>query len=552
MTSIQSAFSNSVQSLLKLLMKFNWERFFSLVFILVSPFLVFYNLELNPRPWHDEGSSLSIARTLAEDGIYAIRSSDGYQTFGGVQSVGPTVILPVALAFKLFGVGLLQGRIVSACYALLTLWIFFLVAYRLFDIKVALVSVGFLLGSPAVSFLFYGRQVLGEVPALGFFLGGWLAWAHGIEIKKNHFHVISGILLGLAIITKSIYLFLGIGTIMATAILNLMYYRQPVYKSLIFIAIVAILCNLIWILWQVNYYGLEVYRENTAKLNQLADVTAGFNFSSTVTAFRYLFGTGSGHFFFFWGWPALIYSIAFSLERNRDGLTLAFLNVFVTLCLFYYAAFIIPWSRYAFPATAIVAMFVGKLYFEVARNSFSKLSEMSALDFQKASQRIKDPFTLAIFASLVVMSLGLFYQLQETMRSDVFDKLGAQDVAVKAPSQFSAPGEVADFLIKNVPEDAVIETWERELSVMTNHQYHYPDQILLARAHAYNYRGGDANYLLGEDYFMKAKPSYLVIGWFARFTNIYDVKFVNKFSHLVATFGDGDWRYDVYKMDLTE
>src|SRR5512141_3021366 len=72
-------------------------------------FLALIHLDTTPRPWHDEGGSLSLAKTLAEDGVYAVRTSDGYQTFGFVQSVGPLVVLPIAASFRLFGAGLLQG-----------------------------------------------------------------------------------------------------------------------------------------------------------------------------------------------------------------------------------------------------------------------------------------------------------------------------------------------------------------------------------------------------------------------------------------------------------
>ena len=79
------------------------EKIILLGFIIGLPILVFYNLGINPRPWHDEGANLGLARTLAEDGVYASRNSDGYQTFGAVQSIGPTVVVPVAISHKLFG-----------------------------------------------------------------------------------------------------------------------------------------------------------------------------------------------------------------------------------------------------------------------------------------------------------------------------------------------------------------------------------------------------------------------------------------------------------------
>ena len=73
-----------------------WGKVFFLAVAVISPFLIYYNLGINPRSWHDEGASLTFGRTLAEDGVYAMRNSDGYQTFGPVQSIGPTVILPIA------------------------------------------------------------------------------------------------------------------------------------------------------------------------------------------------------------------------------------------------------------------------------------------------------------------------------------------------------------------------------------------------------------------------------------------------------------------------
>jgi hypothetical protein len=87
-----------------------------LFLVLAVPVLALYNLGSSPRTWHDEGGAMSIAKTLAREGAYAIRSSEGYQTYGSVQSVGPTVIVPVAASFRLFGVGPVQGRMVMAGY----------------------------------------------------------------------------------------------------------------------------------------------------------------------------------------------------------------------------------------------------------------------------------------------------------------------------------------------------------------------------------------------------------------------------------------------------
>ena len=138
------------RGVLSSLRRVGWEKAILAVLIVTAPFLAFYNLGTNPRPWHDEGSYLSLAKTLVQDGVYAVRSAEGYQTFGAVQSVGPTVLLPIALSFKLWGVGLLQGRVVAAIFLLLTLAIFYASGHILFGRRTALFAVILLLASQAV------------------------------------------------------------------------------------------------------------------------------------------------------------------------------------------------------------------------------------------------------------------------------------------------------------------------------------------------------------------------------------------------------------------
>jgi hypothetical protein len=539
---------------LRFLKKTKWENWFLAFFLLISPFLVYYNLELNPRPWHDEGSALSIPRTLVEDGVYASRSSDGYQTFGAVQSVGPTVLIPAAFFYRMLGIGLWQGRVVAAGYALVTLWIFFLVGNRLFGRIPALLAVGFMLGSPAAGYLLYGRQVLGEVPALGFFLAGWLAWSQGVDTGRKFYYPLAGFLLGAAMVTKSQYLLMGIATMGLVAILDFWYYRQGAYKWLILMAVIAVSCVAAWMVWQTNSFGTEVFIENTEKLRQLASATVGFNLTSTVDAIRFLFGSGSGYFYFFWGWPALAYALFLSIRRSRDGLITGFLTIFIYLWLAYFTFLIIPWFRYFLPVGVLVGLFVGKIFYDLAMSISASKSDIEA---GLREIRLPNPFLsprviilLGTMATLIVLSFGMFYQLQKTVRSDVIDRVGTDENQNPSPPQFYAPQELANFLDENIGKEMVIETWERELGILTGHNYHYPDQVMLAQVHLRLYRGGsNEDYGLAEDYFAEVQPAYLIIGWYSRLNNIYDMTFVDNHSHLIARFGSGDWRYDVLQVD---
>ena len=159
-----------------------WEKILAFAVFVLAAFLLFYNLDLNPRPWQDEGAAASIAKTLVQDGVYATKTSSGYETYGGVQSVGPTVVLPIALAYRLWGVGLVQGRWVMALYALITLVLLYQTGRTLFNRHVAIIAVILILGSEPVGYFIYGRPIFNEAPALGFFLAGlvWITRQYGV------------------------------------------------------------------------------------------------------------------------------------------------------------------------------------------------------------------------------------------------------------------------------------------------------------------------------------------------------------------------------------
>jgi hypothetical protein len=157
--------------------------------------------------------------------------------------------------------------------------------------------------------------------------------------------------------------------------------------------------------------------------------------------------------------------------------------------------------------------------------------------------------SLGTLVGLTSFALLAGYELQRTVRTDVLDKVGIQSEAVLTPPQLQAPQRVADYLNQNIGRDKVIETWERELGILTDHNYHYPDQLMLAKIDNASYRGGDQNYSLGAEYFSSVRPSYVVVGWFGRLYHVYDNDFLNKNARVIASFGDGDWRYDVYQMN---
>jgi hypothetical protein len=137
---------------------------------------------------------------------------------------------------------------------------------------------------------------------------------------------------------------------------------------------------------------------------------------------------------------------------------------------------------------------------------------------------------------MLLFVLIVSYSLQKTVMDSVID--GKNDNQV----------QIVNFLNRNIDKSEVIETWEHELMVMTNHNYHAPDQSLLIQTHAAINRGGTRDYTLGEEYFQLYHPKYLVVGWFARWLGTYDDQFLATHSCLLTTIGQDVFRYDIYKL----
>ena len=99
-------------------------------------------------------------------------------------------------------------------------------------------------------------------------------------------------------------------------------------------------------------------------------------------------------------------------------------------------------------------------------------------------------------------------------------------LAVAVPLALSARGvlrpddsaqQIAAFLDANVPRDAIVETWEPELGVLTDHRYHYPPIALLDTAVRHQWLGGPALVYDG----LSDAPAYVVVGGFGGYTGVY-------------------------------
>ena len=159
-----------------------------------------------PEVAPDESHHLIVAKNLAMHGRYASGNPEaGFKNFDSFDSVGPAVLAPVSISFKVFGVGLAQGRLVIALFALgLSLALFQLMRIS-WGTRAGLFA-AFLVPC-AFGSIYLSRTLYGEVPALFYFCCGLLLWRGSLRYGWCcAYGVLAGVLLGLAILSKAILL----------------------------------------------------------------------------------------------------------------------------------------------------------------------------------------------------------------------------------------------------------------------------------------------------------------------------------------------------------
>jgi len=155
--------------------------------------------------WFDEGWTFTTARNWLEHGKYALRLGDEWVSAKTMTQSFP-VTIPIAISFKVFGVGLISGRLPGILYTIGALAWIFAIATQLYGNRVAwgaLLATLLLPPSPELQPLIVGRQALGDIPMLFFLLSGYWFLYQALKQPRNFFMLIyASFFGGLAIVTK--------------------------------------------------------------------------------------------------------------------------------------------------------------------------------------------------------------------------------------------------------------------------------------------------------------------------------------------------------------
>jgi hypothetical protein len=483
------------------------------------------NLESTPPLWWDEGWLLTVARNWVEQGHY------GRFLLGTPDSVSPTngfpAIAPIALSFRLLGIGIWQGRIVGVLFTLGALALIYHLAFQLYDRSVAvatLVVLLFMSGHRDFQPVVVGRQALGEMPAAFYLLAGYACF---LSALRGSFWLMTPAILFWATALASKLQVLPFWTASLLIPLSMALFRKS--WKLVGILTIGLLGSvvmsqlLLWVLW----FLLNVQTLPFSLITTLYSVSVWAPLLSGPRLLALSLTAASGL-------PALVglCHAASKLMRNRDNVDLGTPQEVVRLGLLslagswlaWYFFLSIGWSRYLFPAT-----FIGSIFAAAALRDLTDDFNPSSTIKRAASSLRRWDFSWQNSGAFLTVVL-MVWSLSITIKGLYYSYFIFPDSSVI---------EVARFLNSQTPSNSLIETYESELHFLMNRLYHYPpDQVSVDL----NLRNRGRDIAIKYDP-LPADPDYLVIGSYGHGSQLYNPVLTSGAFRLLRTYG----RYDIYE-----
>lgn len=239
------------------------------VFLCILFIFCFYYSSVLPLNF-DEAYNLQVpiklVTELRYDTFYHTRNFDAITSI----TTGPTVLLPVALFFKIFGIGILQARIVPVIFFYALIVIFYMQSLYYFHNRIyGLALVLLILSVGQIEIAFY---VLGEIASLFFLISGLAIWN-----ADNRYKYLSFVIMGLSVVTK-LYFILSIIPLLITLILSNSENNYPLRHKIKEI----LLCGLCFFLPYLVYESIKLMHLGFGGYLEYFDVLKEFTRSQIV------------------------------------------------------------------------------------------------------------------------------------------------------------------------------------------------------------------------------------------------------------------------------
>jgi len=477
-----------------------------------------------PSLWWDEGWTMSVARNWIEFGHYG-QMNAGQPAPPGLSAAFP-VVMPLALSFKLFGVGTWQARLPGVLFLLAALGLLYYLGLQLYNQRVALAVLLVLLLMSGIGQLHplpVGRAVLGEMPMLFYLLAGWTCLL-GALTGRTWLLLPAMLMWGLGIDAKSQALPFWLASLVLPLVLAI--WKGWIRETLLLIAGMGGG-------WLAGWSLLSFHRLLVETTAASGGVVGGL-YSTTAVVLDAGIRQNALRVVLTLGLPLLVGIIAAAWGSYRSArqvgpadpemiLRLILLG-FCASWLAWYLLLSIAWDRYLFPA-----MFVGGLFIAALLDDLTGGFDWRGA-VRHASRLIleRDIYADGLRAWLAIILVAVTLPL--TVAIMTLAILHHQATAVK---------QTAAYLNSHVPGDALVETYESELFHLLDVRYHYPPDsvhVQIARRRMFDPDAVSAYNPLDVD------PDYLVVGGYSRDSGLYDPLIESGEFTLVQTYPG----YEIY------
>jgi 4-amino-4-deoxy-L-arabinose transferase-like glycosyltransferase len=216
-----------------------------LFFAVIYAVLLLLNLSGIPMQW-DEVSNLNGGLLL---------KLGSYQTFVSGSFYPPLFDCAAMFFFNILGVSLVSGRLVSVVFSILSLWVVFELANRMYSGKVGLISAVLLGVMPG--YVWLSRMAMLDVMLTFFFTLSLLFFYLWLNNRQNKMLVFSGLALGLGFLTK--YQVVAAGAVMIVILLFLGRGQlKRLFSRFTLLIVTAVLVITPWIIITYRVYATQI------------------------------------------------------------------------------------------------------------------------------------------------------------------------------------------------------------------------------------------------------------------------------------------------------
>jgi hypothetical protein len=483
------------------------------------------SLENFPGLWSDEGWTLCVARTWVERSYYGCLLNG--EPASAAWAAHPPIVVSIALSFKLFGVGIWQGRIVGIGFTLGAFWLLWSLTEKIYDRRHAWAALTLALLLPLRWQLhpwLLGRQVVGEMPMLFYLLAGYLCFFLTLQ-KSWLFFFAAQALWGIALMSKmQVEPFWAVSLVIPLIItLVQRQWRFSIFLTLGLLGSTGAL--------QLLRIGRRLFLPQASPspplhndlIHQQALVfIPSIRLQTLLLTFTLGLPTVIG--LMYTARKILRSQLVTDPLRHQDLLQLM-LFLLTSSWLAWYSLLSIGWERYAAPALFLASPFVATLLHSLT-DGFHFSHTLGLARAAVLQRNFSGPNLRALSALLLV---------------GVMIGASAISLTYKFFSEYDAsPRQVANFLNTATPPHSRIELFDSPLFFLLDRPYHYPLPPVRVALGRRRFLGKETTVLYDP---LEADPDYLVLGPTGRNMHLYDSVLAASTFRWLRTIGS----YDIYE-----